>query len=178
MFLTVLNILNHSSSRTVARSLCDANEGTCFLICFSKIFQSGTNIFRSGDSASLSCSSNHSVTSLEHYYAVTRHLLQGTLLELGAHGPPERFGRSWQCPSSIVGNVIILQSKASLIHPVLHSNQQVLSFFGLSPHHNSDRWLRWIHQRTIHVSHCPQPKICNVGTNETDIWHWHEGPNV
>jgi len=50
-FTVAREILSHSFSRTVARSLCDAGEGKHVLTCSIKIPQSCSKIFRSGDCA-------------------------------------------------------------------------------------------------------------------------------
>ncbi len=55
-----------------------------------------------------------------------------------------------------------------------HATVRVLSFFGASPHRNSpgcgkDSEGGLIIMRTIHVSHCPQPKISTAGNIETNV---------
>jgi len=105
--------------------------GKSFLTCSSKIPQSSSKVFISGDSAghwrgstSLSRSSNHSVTSLAVCIGA---------LSCRYTAPPSGYVWTIRCtyssrmvlkylavmsPSSAVGNALILQPKPSLIHPL------------------------------------------------------------
>jgi len=100
-----------------------------------------------------------------HYHADSWAHLQGTMFKtVGAHVPPDYL--TVTCPSSTVGNDIILLPKPSLFQPyswIWAATVQVLSLFGDSPHCNShvcgiDTSEVDSSENKICFTHCLQPK--------------------